>query len=296
MDDELKKMQKSGSDLSDIVLEKSSKKTQNSRKWILTAAFAIILFLIVIILMKMLKQTDTDNNSDTISKVGESVNNIKSETTPQIETKDENLFKKEPIIEESSDTDAKFEEMVRRLKEQDKQEEAKVAEKNNTPTISQEKSIANTVKPSKEQTIQVPKEIPVITTPVITQPVKKIVQPSPKVIHETIKPVQKVSQPAIKHQKKSISKVFHQVQAPKHNSRVKGYFIQVGATSSFPDKRFLRKIKSAGFDYTLYTINSNGRKIKKILVGPFPSREAAKRSLPKAKSMIASGAYIYRVK
>jgi DedD protein len=300
MEDQLKRMEKiskmerKNSDLSDIVLEKSSKTTESTKKWILTIASAILLFLIVLLVMKMLKQTDIDTTEDNIANVGESVESINQDE--QLKEKSDNLFKKEPILDESSETDEKFEEMVKKLKEQDaiveapKEEALKVetkkveGEKAETPTI-KPVEIVKEVKPKELQTI-VQEPVPVITTPI---------QVTPPAIKKVKKPTKKIVQPkrVVKKPTKRISQTFAQTKVP----TISGYFIQVGATAkSFPDKRFLKKIKNAGFDYIVHGVNVKGRLIKKVLVGPYSTKSGALNALPAVKANINPSAYIYRLK
>ena len=119
MEEKLHQMRHKANDLSDIVLEKDSKKTESTKKWLLTAASMILLFLIILIIMKMLNKQDIQS-SDTLANVGESVETLNpADMQEDTKQESENLFKKEPIIDETSETDLKFEEMVRKLKEQD---------------------------------------------------------------------------------------------------------------------------------------------------------------------------------
>ena len=290
MEDQLKRMEKiskmerKNSDLSDIVLEKSSKTAEGTKKWLLTIASAILLFLIILIVMKMLKQSDIDTTEDNIANIGESVESINQNEQPKAEG--ENLFKKEPIMDESSETDEKFEEMVKKLKEQDaivetpKIEEPKIPVAKITPITA-----VKEVKPQELQTI-VQEAVPVITTPIqVTPPVvKKVVQPVKKIVQ----PRKVVRKPA-----KRVSQAFAQTKVPS----ISGYFIQVGATAkSFPDKRFLTKIKGAGFDYIVHGVNVKGKQIKKVLVGPYSSKSGALNALPAVKANINPSAYIYRLK
>jgi DedD protein len=286
MDEKLKQMRKSAADLSDIVLEKESKKSESTKKWILTIAAALILFLIILIIMKMLNQPDVRTNEENIAAVGESVETISQEEPADVEKieskKEENLFKKEPIIDETSDTDLKFEEMVKKLKEQEAIEEAPA------PVVKKEVVVKKVEK--------IKKEVPVITTEVEQTPTIIETTPPPAQIvkRETITVAPPKPKPApITKPKKEIAKTFEQVKLP----TVSGYFIQVGATArAFPDKRFLNKIKSAGFDYIVHSVIVKGKKIKKVLIGPYSSRDRAKAVLPKVKSMINPSAYIYRLK
>jgi len=275
MEEKLRQMRERTNDLSDIVLEKDSKKTESTKKWLLTAASMILLFLIILIVMKMLNKPDMQL-TENLASVGESVETL-NPTDMQDETAElsENLFKKEPIINESSETDLKFEEMVRKLKEQDAITEPIVEQK---PEI--KKEVVTAVKEIKPQEIKPIVEVvqnvaaPVVNTmPVIkTAPVRKV---APKVVQREVInnfPVTKIP---------SIS----------------GYFIQVGATAkSFPDKSFLTKIKRAGFDYIVHGVTIKGKHIKKVLVGPYSTRDGAKNALGGVKANINPSAYIYRIK
>ncbi len=303
MEDELKKFQQKSSDLSDIVLEKSPKRRPNTKKWLLAIASAILLALIVLMVLNMFKKEQLSPSQDTIANIGQDTpieQNEQIEATPTTEVANsvkedqpekKNIFKKEPIIDESSDTDLKFEEMVKKLKEQDaiiksskvKKEEQQVAQATPQPLVKE-------VKPQEIKTIVQQPEVPVVVTP---QEHTVIIQESPKprveprrVIHHPTKPK------AVVHNRAKPSDLFNKTRV---GSVPSGYYIQVGATSRFPDRRFLNKIKAAGFDYAIQTVNRNGRKIKKVLVGPYSSRSQAKRHLSKAKSQLASGAYILRV-
>ncbi len=270
MEDKVKQMRQRSNDLSDIVLEKDSKKTENTKKWLLTAASMILLFLIILVIMKMLNKTDMPV-SENMANVGESVETLlPSDIEEGTEKNDQNLFKKEPIIDETSETDLKFEEMVRKLKEQDAVTEP-VAEK--VPEVKKEFVAVKEVKPQEiKPIVEVVKNV---AAPVIEQaPISKTA------------PVKRVV-------KREIIRNFPETKIP----TISGYFIQVGATAkSFPDKRFLTKIKRAGFDYIVHGVTIKGKQIKKVLVGPYSTRDGAKNALGSVKANINPSAYIYRIK
>ncbi|WP_457595213.1 SPOR domain-containing protein [Hydrogenimonas sp.] len=71
------------------------------------------------------------------------------------------------------------------------------------------------------------------------------------------------------------------------------YFIQVGAFFRYPpDKRFLGSIEKEGLSYRIVEGTKSGKPYKKVLVGPYPSREAAKKDLARIKKRINQNAYI----
>lgn len=291
MDKELKNLREKAGDLSDIVLEKKSKTSRvGTKKWILTIASAIVLFLIVLLVLKMLKGSNSvEDTTDKIANIDNSIEQITKEEPVAEKSEDENLFKKEPIIDESSETDAKFEEMVRKLKEQEsitQKLQAKDEKK-------EEKNTTTQIKPQEIKTItQTSTEVPVITTKSAEEQHIKPVEKKVVTIHQE-KPKPKTS-PKPKHQvKRSVKETFKHISKP----TIKGYFIQVGATSrSFPDRRFLSKIKNAGFDYIVHTVYVNGKKIKKVLVGPYSSKTEANSALGRVKSSINPSAFVYRLK
>jgi len=299
MDQELNNFKQKSADLSDIVLEKKSKKSNiGTKKWLLTIASAIVLFLIVLLLFKMLKQADiTDDTKNEMVASSDTVETItKDKPLAEDNSNAENLFKKEPIIDESSDTDEKFEEMVRKLKEQDsiiQHTQANNDEKKGTKK--KEKESVKEVKPKEFTTItQEPKEVPVITTtPVIQESVQPVEN---EVITVRQEPIQQKPKPRHIYKpkvKKSVQDTF----ARTNNHAISGYFIQVGATSrAFPDKRFLSKIKNNGFDYIVHTLYIKGRKIKKVLVGPYNSKSEAMRALGRVKNSINPSAFVYRLR
>ena len=83
----------------------------------------------------------------------------------------------------------------------------------------------------------------------------------------------------------------------KKTKSVKGIYVQVGATSKLtPSKNFLKKIRGEKFSYKLLPINIKGKKITKILVGPFKSRRKAEQNLIKIKKSLNKNAYIYTIK
>ncbi len=172
--------------------------------------------------------------------------------------KDDELFKQVPIIEEKNGKDKEnFEEMVKSLKEKEIKKEKII-----------DKDVKQEVKKEVEQEVK--------------KVVKKEVEP---VVKESVRRVKKAVTPKVKNS------------ATTKSGAQKGVYIQVGATSRLsPDKKYLNKIKRAGYDYALLPIVVNGKKVTKILVGPFNSTKDAKNHISKVKKEINKDAFIYRVK
>ena len=291
MEDKLEKLKKE-SNLSDIILEKDSSGGDKTKKYLLIAASSVLLFLIVLIVLKMFNNTDI-SQSENLAGIGDSIEQKSQEVADKsINAFDEaknTLFKEEPIIDESSETDLKFEEMVRKLKQQDAEENREiVAKEENKIDITQEKE-ENVLNKIKE-----------VTTAPVKVVQEKIVTKVEKV-EEALKPSRStpiVETVAISTPKEviiSTKQEYTPISSP--ISSMSGYFIQVGATAkSFPDRRFLTKIKNSGFDYIVHKVVIKGKDIKKVLIGPYETRAEARNNLNNVQSMINPSAYIYRIK
>jgi cell division septation protein DedD len=303
MEDKLKKQGGKSNDLSDIVLEKEKSNVDKTKKILLFAASLILLFLVALVVMKLFNKSPQNDNS-TLAQVGEQMNHPVDESIDQISKKVEDtnsLFQQEPIVDDGTETDLKFEEMVRRLKAQDGTEEEKPAP---APAVV-EKPVEKTKTAVKETKDLFDKKVDEIAKSVsktkehTTAKVVKAKEAAAKIIEtKIVTPAPKAKKQVVPAPKEIIidTKV-SPVQTGAKLSTLSGYFIQVGATTaSFPDRRYLQKIKNAGYDYVVHTTVVNGRKIKKILIGPFSSKNAAKRKLPAVQASINPSAYVYRVK
>lgn len=281
-DEKLQQLRKKKSDLSDIILEKERGNSEKIKKLLLGGASLILLFLIVLIIMKMLNNPDEAVMTENLASTQTEVPSPAAKETASIEkeSEDEGLFKQEPIIEEGTETDLKFEEMVRKLKEQD----GSLQSIDETPKE----------KPAPATTPSEPKPTPKVAESK-PKPVTKPVKPEPK--PEPVTAAPKVKKPAPKKEIIVSETKPKPVTKPVKTSSISGYFIQVGATSrSFPDRRFLRKIKQSGYDYIVHKVQVKGRTIKKVLVGPYPTKDAARKALPGVRSSINPDAFVFRMK
>ncbi len=114
---------KKDSDLSDIVLERESIGSERLKKISLAIATLLLIFLIVIIIYKLISD-DSDNSKKSLTPTN-IVKNEQESLKESITELKEDIFKEEKIIDDTTETDLKFEEMVRKLKEQDAINEAK---------------------------------------------------------------------------------------------------------------------------------------------------------------------------
>jgi len=115
-------MMESRNELSDIVLEKGGSKTVKLKRILIVAAFLILIFLVALASMKMLNKEPNKETSKLILPPEPNAQEVPI-------TKDDQLFKQVPIIEENPKKES-FEDMIKTLKEKEalKQETAKAGE------------------------------------------------------------------------------------------------------------------------------------------------------------------------
>lgn len=76
----------------------------------------------------------------------------------------------------------------------------------------------------------------------------------------------------------------------------KGTYIQVGAFFKFtPDQKFMNTIKENNYTYYVHEVTSNGKKVNKVLIGPFKDRAEALKAIETIRAKIAKGAFITKV-
>lgn len=285
MEDKLEKLKKKN-DLSDIILEKDNSNGDSIKKLLLLAASLVLLFLIVLIGMKMFNNTNI-SPSENLASVGESIEQtgetLVENTTNTLDEGGAALFKKEAIIDENSETDLKFEEMVRKLKQQDALDNQEATVKDLDEDLS--------------AVVEVPKEIVAVTQENVVEKIKEITPQPVKKIEKTTPAPRVIASSKSEPKEVIISTRDINTAPPSPISPMSGYFIQVGATSkSFPDRRFLQKIKNNGYDYIVHKVEIKERSIKKVLVGPYSTRDQAREDLNGVQTTINPSAYIYRIK
>ena len=276
-------------DLSDIILEKENGVQGRNKKLILSAASLVLLFLIFLIISKIINSTNTpkETQDKTLDVKNEKIiaTEVDNLINKQKDDKESENKKNKSItktdIENLNDTDLKFEEMVRKLREEDAKENNSEVVKVVTP---KEKIL-----PNKNQTIINEDKNKIVKNNIeITKKEVKIKEQTkkPKVIITEVEKPKIVKKPAIVKPKRGI--VFGQ------NS---GYYIQVGATTTPNPNRFLaKKIKQNGYSYITHPIIVKGRKFYKVLIGPYASKTEALNKLPKIKATINPQAFLYHLR
>ena len=80
------------------------------------------------------------------------------------------------------------------------------------------------------------------------------------------------------------------------SSAMAGSYVQVASVAKFdPKSSLIKKLNSLGYEYKTYETTVNGKKVIKLLIGPFSGAELNQK-LGQIKADIDQKAYIYRIK
>lgn len=152
--------------------------------------------------------------------------------------------------------------------------------------VTEEPSLTNTIEekvteevepeavPKAEEPVEVTApEIPVISTP---EPLQSKPPVAEKAAAAVIIPVVKESSPK---------------PTPRAVPQVK-YFVQVGSYRNRPSPSLLKRIKNNGFNYIITKPNSKG--IKKLLIGPYPTRAKVDKALAVVRDRLVKQAFVVK--
>jgi len=173
------------------------------------------------------------------------------------------------------------------------EQEIKAPEVKIKETLPVEKPVAPVVeqKPveTKKETLQVTQE-PVKTTKETVQITQEFTQkPQASEVPKPIIKEAEIPKPI------AVPKPVKTVVAPKEIPKTvtdSTYYIQVGSFTQSPSTRFLSVIKNSGFDYTITKATPKG--IKKLLIGPYPSRAAVDTALIQVRDRINKKAFVVK--
>ena len=131
---------------------------------------------------------------------------------------------------------------------------------------------------------------------------EELAKTAPKTVKEAPTKVEEKSQNRAKITSKSKAATKPKLSSKKAKTKsskkaTSNIYIQVGAfLHSNPDKKLLSKIKKMGFSYVVKRFNINGKRIKRVYVGPFASKKEAKEALVKVRRSINKQAFITRIR
>ncbi len=250
---------------SDIMLDNERNNEKNKRKYLILGLILVIIFLLTVIIIRLLTDDDTSNNS--FSKTTD----IKDKKTLENENIEEQYQK---IINEK----------LKNIKEENKKiaeekevlvEEEKIDEKLDLQKLDENEKIEEKIQEKKQDDFEDK-------------------QKRPEHIVSKKKPVEeKVVKKEIVVKKKEEAKTTPKTSTNNFTSKPKGTFVQVGAFSNMPSKKYLNNITNKGFKYRVYKVTIKNKLYHKVLVGPYSSKAKAKLAIDNIKKKLnVSGAFI----
>ena len=253
---------KESQELQDIILENDDENPNGKAKKIITTIISlIILFLIIVIVVRFLNTNDEEepmlsqNTADALILPDEPV-------APMPES-----FEQIPIVTEPELTIGQV------LEQKDEPIAELIAPKE--PEKPEPAPKAEVKKPAAKPEPQKPET----KKPEPKKPEPTVIKPEPK------KPAleKELTKPEIKAKTAS-------------SSAMAGSYVQVASVAKFdPKSSLIKKLNSLGYEYKTYETTVNGKKVIKLLVGPFGGAEL-KQKLDQIKANIDQKAYIYRIK
>jgi len=292
-------------ELNDLLLG-NQKESSSSKKFFLIAAGVLLLFFIIIGIMKFMGSSETKQplpitSTEQLKKLPEPAVNstavkVDTNATPQ---KADNIT--------ANAGDEKLNAIVKKL-QQDAQNQAGAP--------SQAAPTAEPAATATKQPIVVKQQAPEVThqkqqpkTTVVTVPIKTAPAEQPEAKKQKEPAKKEDVKTAFKDATKNVAKPKPQPQAhqkqpakqtdtnPKAAAATStgAHFIQVGYFESEAAAKGLReKVNTVGFGSTTRQAVKNDKNITKVWVGPFESKEAATKALPKIREQIKSDAFIIK--
>jgi DedD protein len=297
--------------LDDILLSnnpdaKSKIDEETKKSYLVAGAALLVLFITTIVVVRLLTPKHENSQKSLVKNV-----EIKDEVildNSEIEKQYQSIVAKKLKIK---DVDEVYEESDKQIvkKYQPKKVSKHTPNQNNkkilkeldeTPNLSLQKKL----KKQKAKVIKIKQEPKkVVKKQVIKKIAKKNIKQKAKKTtinryYEPVKPKKGMLFPSNKKEIKSAKS-----NNSDYSSRFKNsysvpsteYFIQVAAFSSKPPKATLAKVRKNNFRYKIYQVTIKGKQISKLLIGPYPSRNAElKRDLAIVKAKIVKGAFVFK--
>ena len=253
---------KESQELQDIILENDDENPNGKAKKIITTIISlIILFLIIVIVVRFLNTNDEEepmlsqNTADALILPDEPV-------APMPES-----FEQIPIVTEPELTIGQV------LEQKDEPIAELIAPKE--PEKPEPAPKAEVKKPAAKPEPQKPET----KKPEPKKPEPTVIKPEPK------KPAleKELTKPEIKAKTAS-------------SSAMAGSYVQVASVAKLdPKSSLIKKLNSSGYEYKTYETTVNGKKVIKVLIGPFSGAELNQK-LGQIKADIDQKAYIYKIK
>ena len=246
-------------ELQDIILENDDENPNGKAKKIITTIISlIILFLIIVIVVRFLNTNDEEEPM------------LSQNTADALILPDEPVapmpesFEQIPIVTEPELT-------IGQVLEQKDEPIAELIAPKEPETTKPE--------PAPKAELKEPAAKPEPKKPEPKKPEPAVIKPEPK-------------QPALE---KELTKPEIKANTAS-SSAMAGSYVQVASVAKFdPKSSLIKKLNSLGYEYKTYETTVNGKKVIKLLIGPFSGAEL-KQKLDQIKANIDQKAYIYKIK
>lgn len=245
-------------ELGDLILDEEENDS-DKKKYIILGLALLLLFVLTILIIKLMGSfDDTKNANSLVDAQQETIAQDQALDNDEIEKQYQNIIKKK--MEE-----IKQDEQVQETKDVTNDSDAVVQNTQATPSENLEEKSEEIIQKLKSEEKVLP------DTPVVP---KKEVQPIIK--------KQVTQKPIVTNFSEAVS-----------NVKPTGIFVQIGAFSKEPNKKFMDNILQNGYKYKLYSVEIKEKTYVKVLVGPFNSTAQAKEELPNIKARLnANSAYV----
>jgi len=273
-------------ELGDILLAQTDEPA-DKKKYIILGLVLVVLFLITIVVIRLVTNSDSTSNDSFVSKK-ENISQDKVLDDDNIEQQYQKIIN-EKMKKLQEEKDANLDAKSQKAQEALNIKKAQNQEiKTNVEKDIQKKKTTEEIKkdllPLKDE---VKKELVKKAAPVKKE-IKKVVQKTipPKEVKKTTWPVKKqtLREPTVTDFTKS--ETANKLKNIKSSPTKSAYFVQIGAFTKKPSDSYLTAVKKAGYSYTLHNETINNIKYTKVLVGPYPTRATATKDMPIVKSKI----------
>lgn len=243
----------------------------NKKKYIMLGVVLVVLFLLTIIIIRLLT-SDSSSKEDSFTSNGAKTSESKSLSNNNIE---ENFQK---IINERAKKDN--EQMI---------DPSRLSAEERLNNIQTTQETTQQV----EQTKQTTTEQESISNETIDNAMKKVEEQKAA---KQMQNVQQTKSEIIKKEpvaqktetKKSVKDlvVENSSNSTSNSAPSDGYFVQVGAFTKKPADSFINKIRSGNLKYKIYQHEVNGVLYNKVLIGPYPTKDAATKNVGNIKTTL----------
>lgn len=241
----------------DIILDTSTA-SNNKKKYIMLGFGLILLFIITVLVIRLISNSDTESQLNDTTKVNPEV--VKEEILNKIDSNEEyqKVIDRKIALEESN---------AIAQKQKKEMNEILLPEEvvDNVPLVLDTPKAKVEVKRDLFELDKAAQKV---------EQNKKVVEKvkaQPKAETST-KPKREIVLPPVK--EKSFSN---------NTVALKGYFIQIGAFTKSPNKSLLRSITQKGYSYSVHQLMIKGKLYNKVLIGSYKTRAEATQNLSQVK-------------